>query len=150
MKYLLLVFLLIPASAKTQTNKSFNWLIGNWKVKKNKGFIIETWKKQNDSLYIGFSGYVQAKDTIPEESIELKKIGANWFYIPTTLNQNEGNPILFKIILNKNKEFIAENKEHNFPQKICYRLFNRNLLASIEGNLIGVYKKVNYDYTKEE
>jgi hypothetical protein len=145
MKKILLFILLISIKANCQTN--FNWLLGSWKMNTAKGCIIETWKKQNDTLYIGFSGFVVAKDTLPEESIELKKIGLNWFFIPTTLNQNEGKPIAFKIIFNKNKEFICENVEHDFPQRINYRWYNKNLLASIEGKINGIFKKKNFDYS---
>ena len=144
----IICFLMIISTTNAQVKNNFDWLIGNWKMSSSKGLIIEIWKKQNDSLYTGFSGFVKGKDTIPEEKVELKKVGADWFYIPTTLNQNEGNPVAFKIIFNKDKEFICENPIHDFPQRINYRLFNKNILASIEGKVKGVFKKRNYDYVK--
>lgn len=147
MKYILIALVFVSTSAQSQLKKNFDWLLGNWKMSTNKGGIIESWKKQNDSLYIGFSGFVKDRDTIPEEKVELKKINNDWFYIPTTLNQNNGNPVAFKIIFHKNKEFICENSEHDFPQRINYRLFGKNLLASIEGKTNGIFKKVNYDYS---
>lgn len=147
---LLCCILLMVFKVNAQEKTNFDWLLGNWKVSKGKGFIVESWKKQNDSLYIGFSGFVKDKDTIPEERVELKRIDANWFYIPTTLNQNDGNPIPFKIIFNKNKEFVCENLTHDFPQRINYRLFEKNLFASIEGKVKNMFKKVNYDYERQE
>lgn len=141
--------LLMFFKTDAQEKVNFDWLLGYWKVNTSKGSIIENWKKQNDSLYIGFSGFVKNKDTIPEEKVELKKINSDWFYIPTTLNQNNGNPVSFKIIFHKNKEFICENPTHDFPQRINYRRFNKNLFASIEGKVKGIFKKVNYDYQQE-
>lgn len=149
MNFFLIALLFVSVSAKTQTKNNFDWLLGNWKMSSSKGLIIERWEKQNDSLYNGFSALVKQKDTIPEESIELKRVGNDWFFIPTTLHQNEGNPIVFKLIFNKNKEFICENIEHYFPQRINYRLFAKNLLASIEGKVNNEFKKTNYNYIKQ-
>ena len=147
----IICFIIIVFKTNAQFNNNFNWLVGTWKINNSKGFIIETWKKQNDSLYIGYSGFIKGKDTIPEEMVELKKLGADWFYIPTTLNQNNGNAIPFKLIFSKDKEFICENPAHDFPQRINYRLVKTaTLFASIEGKSKGMYKKINYDYIKEE
>ena len=146
----IICFMIMIPRTNAQLKNNFDWLLGTWKINNSKNLIIETWKKQNDSLYIGFSGFVKAKDTIPEETVELKKVGMDWFYIPTTLNQNNGNPVLFKLIINKDKEFICENTEHDFPQRINYRLVGTaTLFASIEGKMKGKYKKINYDYVKE-
>lgn len=142
-------FLFSAILLKAQVRNNFDWLIGNWKTTKNKITIIESWKKENDSLYVGFSGYIKNKDTIPEETIELKKIGSDWNFIPTTANQNNGKPVSFRVILIQDKEFICENLQHDFPQRISYRLFGKNLFASIEGNINGVFKKSNFDYTKQ-
>lgn len=151
MKFLIYMisFFIITLSIKAQRKNNFDWLLGNWKTNKKNVTIIEYWKKKNDSLYIGFSGYIKNRDTIPEETIELKKQGTNWFYIPTTANQNNGNPVAFRLILIQDREFICENLQHDFPQRISYRLFGKNLFASIEGNISGVFKKSNFDYTKQ-
>lgn len=146
MKQILIFSLAILWGINSTAQTNFDWLLGSWKMPTNKGCIIESWKKQNDSLYIGFSGFVKGKDTIPEETVELKKVNEDWFYIPTTANQNDGKPVSFKVIFARTKEFICENLAHDFPQRINYRLFKKNLLASIEGKVDGVFKKVNYDY----
>ena len=148
MKYILIAIFFVSTTAKTQTKNNFDWLLGNWKVSSGKGFIIEKWAKQNDSLYIGVSGFVNNKDTIIEETVALKKINNEWFYIPTVAKQNGNKPVSFKLILINVGEFICENIQHDFPQRINYRLFNNNLLASIEGRVKGTFKKVNYDYIK--
>ena len=148
MKFILIAFLFITVSAKTQTKNNFDWLLGNWKVNTGKGFIIEKWEKQNDSFYVGVSGFVKNKDTTIEETVALKKIKKEWFYIPSVAKQNNNKPISFKLIFNNEGEFICENIKHDFPQRINYRLFNNNLLASIEGRVKGIFKKVNYDYVK--
>lgn len=142
-------FLVSTTLLNAQVKNNFDWLIGNWKTSKKNIVIVESWRKENDSLYIGFSGFIKNNDTIPEETIELKRVGLDWTFIPTTVNQNAGNPISFRLILIQKEEFICENIQHDFPQRINYRLFKKNLLASIEGRINGVFKKSNFDYTKQ-
>ena len=96
-KYYFIISLFVFNNLYAQQSKGFDWLVGNWKISNNRGFIIETWKKQNDSLYIGSSGFVKGKDTIPEENVELKKVVEDWFYISTVANQNNNKPVSFKI-----------------------------------------------------
>jgi hypothetical protein len=149
MKKIVIFFTLFTCKLFSQAPQNFDWLIGNWQMQIKNGMIIENWKKQNDSSYVGFSGIVKSGDTIPSESIELKKIGGKWYFIPTTLNQNEGKPVSFELIYNMPQEFIVENLQHDFPTRINYRKFNNHLFASIEGKINSVFMKKNFDYQSE-
>lgn len=132
-----LIFLFFWFCIYAQKNNPFAWLKGTWRVAFGDNEIVETWKIVNDSTLQGKSYFVQnKKDSTLEETVELVKKNNRWFYIPTTANQNNGNPILFKIIFHKQNEFIAVNPKHDYPQRIVYRLVNQNLYASIEGKKI--------------
>lgn len=153
LKLFLLVFFyftILNSKSKAQPKGSFDWLLGVWHFKVEKGIILETWNKQNDSTYIGFSGLIQNLDTIPSEKIVLTKKLGKWYFTPYTLNQNNSNPIDFKIIFIGTEEFICENKKHDFPTRIQYRKNNNSLWASIEGISNRKFNKLNYDYTKIE
>lgn len=145
---LITVFVFVTLSTFSQ-KQNFNWLLGNWKIVKTQGVIIENWIKQNDTTYLGKSYFVNKKDTSVDETIELVKQGIHWFYIVTTANQNDQKPVKFKIIFNGVNEFICTNLQHNYPQRIAYRLVGTSTLyASIEGSVNGKYKKGNYDFVK--
>ena len=92
--WIFLLQIIVSKLSFSQEKNGFDFLIGTWTFEKNNGQIVEIWNKQNDSTYIGFSAFVVAKDTMPEERIELKKIKYQWYYIPTTLKQNLGQPVI--------------------------------------------------------
>lgn len=140
---------MICFSARTQPSKEMNWLIGTWKITKANGILIEQWKIKDDSTLAAVSYYVRGTDTIPQEDVALIWRKGNWYYNPTTSNQNEEKPVSFKIIFFRGTEFVAENPKHDFPQKIYYRLKGKELLASIEGTVRGKFEKRNFDFQSE-
>jgi hypothetical protein len=144
-----ILLLFISNLLYSQTNNPFGWLNGIWKLELGKNEIVETWQVLNDSVMLGKSYFVQhKKDSSLEETVELIKKNNSWFYIPTTVNQNNGNSIAFEIIFHKQHEFIAVNAQHDYPQRIVYRLIGQNLYASIEGEKNKKYSKKNFDYMK--
>lgn len=133
-----------------QKSDALKWMVGNWKIQAGNNIILEQWQVFNDSILIGKSVFIKnGTDTIPQESIALAFRKGDWYYIPTVNNQNAGQPVAFKIILLKGTEFISENPEHDFPQRIAYRKIKNQLFASIEGRKNGKYNKQNFDFTAE-
>jgi Domain of unknown function (DUF6265) len=129
---------------------AFKWLVGTWKINNGATQIVEQWQQSNDSTFIGKSYFVKnSTDTIPQETIKLAYRNGSWYYIPTVKNQNNGQPVYFKLIFLKASEFISENPEHDFPQRIAYRRIGKQLFASIEGKRNGKYSKLNFDFTTE-
>lgn len=149
MKQLIASFLLcsVISFADAQQTPSFSWLAGKWEIKTEKGRIIEEWQHINDSTWSSKSYFLtNNNDSIPQETAELKNQNGNWYYIPVVKNQNNGQPVAFKIIYTQKNEFISENPAHDFPQRIAYRRVSGNLFASIEGSQKGKYRKMNYDF----
>ena len=150
MKKLLLPFLVFSISAAAQKTEQVKWLAGIWKINTGKGVIVEEWKLLNDSTLAGKSYFIQnSTDTIPQETIELSFRNGDWYYIPTVKNQNNTQPVPFKVIFLRGTEFISENPSHDFPQRIAYRRMNNQLFASIEGRKNGKYSKQNFDFRSE-
>lgn len=152
MKHLLIICTLafiFGLSAQAQPSKEMKWLIGTWKITKANGTLIEQWKLKDDSTLTAVSYYVRGTDTIPQEDVALIWRKGSWYYNPTVSNQNEEKPVSFKIIFFRGTEFVAENAQHDFPQKIYYRLKGKELLASIEGIVEGKFEKRNFDFQSE-
>jgi Domain of unknown function (DUF6265) len=145
---LLIAFIFFGSVAMAQKAASFSWLAGNWIIKTGKGIMLEKWKVTDDSTLVGTSFFIKdGKDTIPQESIELSFRNGNWSYIPTAIGQNNNQPVPFSILFQRGTEFIAENPEHDFPQRIAYRRIKDQLYASIEGKKNGKFGKQNFDFT---
>ncbi|MFY7839354.1 MAG: DUF6265 family protein [Lacibacter sp.] len=144
----LLVLLLCCKSNAQANSNSLKWMVGSWKINTGSGSIIEEWQITNDSTLNGKSYFIKnATDTIPQETIELAYRNGNWYYIPTVKNQNNGQPVSFTLIFLRGTEFISQNPEHDFPQRIAYRRIGNQLFASIEGKRNGKYSKQNFDFS---
>ncbi len=112
--------------------------------------MLEQWHISDDSTLKGRSIFIKnISDSIPQETIELAFRNGEWHYIPTVISQNNARPVSFKVILLKGTEFISENPQHDFPQRIAYRRIKNQLYASIEGRKNGRYGKQNFDFQLE-
>ncbi|QTE36947.1 DUF6265 family protein [Mucilaginibacter gossypii] len=130
---------------KNQPITHAKWLIGSWKNQSAKTVDIETWKKLNDSTFIGRSYSLTGADTVSSEHIRMEQHKGQLYYIPTIKNQNDGKAVIFTLISSDNKHLIFENPEHDFPQKITYtQITNDSLVAEISGTKKGRQKAIQF------
>ena len=142
-----IIFILSTIVSFAQNSQNFDWLIGNWRVERPKETNLEVWEKKSNNRYTAKSFSIKNNDTSLFETIELIKSNEVWSYIVTTNNQNDNKPVSFELVFIGNKEFICLNLHHDFPTRIVYRLVDKTLFASIEGNINNKLRKVNFDYT---
>jgi hypothetical protein len=114
--------------------KQVEWLVGTWENNTSNGKTIESWEKLNDSTLTGKSVLVKDKDTILLETILIVQRKDHLFYIPSVVNQNEGEAIEFQLTHISENTISFENQNHDFPQKITYtKIHNDSLVAEISG-----------------
>ncbi|OFX19341.1 MAG: hypothetical protein A2033_13715 [Bacteroidetes bacterium GWA2_31_9] len=124
----------------------FNWLEGEWKLNSANELSFENWKVINDSTLSGKSIFISKNDTI-SEILRIDRIGKNWVYIATV---NQSNPILFTLNTVSENIFEFINPEHDFPQKIVYKIVDENLLLVwIEGQDNGKFKRIDFGFSKK-
>lgn len=131
----------------TEQFSKFNWLEGKWERITEKSSSYEIWEKANDNLFTCESVIIRNGDTVSYESIRLEIIESEIFYIPTVRDQNENQPIFFKLI-SYDDEAIFENKEHDFPQRIIYKQEGDTLKARIEGEKNGNFRQIPFNFVK--
>ena len=153
-KALLIVMVCFSLNASAQwTLKDFSGLyelVGGWKLSNGKGVLHETWNKTSDSTMNGFSYLIAKTDSIPEETVELWFMKGNITFTPTTLSQNEGNPVTFTLVKIDAGKYIFENKAHDFPTQISYKLVdNKTLQATINGTINGRFKEMPFNYSRD-
>jgi hypothetical protein len=147
---IILLICFVSTSSIAQNKLSMTWLAGTWKIDTGRGFIVEKWKSVNDSTLTGRSFFVKAQgDSVLQESLELSLRKGQWTFTSTVQGQNNNQPVSFRVIFARGTEFISENPEHDFPQRIAYRRVKNNLFASIEGRKNGKFGKQNFDFTGE-
>lgn len=147
-KVILICLCLITSNAFAQKSDALKWVCGTWVLKTSRGDMVEKWVAINDSTFRGKSMMVKAPgDSTAQETIELQWRNKVWLYVPTVQGQNNNRPVVFPIIFLGREEFIAQNPNHDFPQRIAYRRVKSQLFASIEASRNGKYSKINFDFT---
>lgn len=152
----LLFTIVIFSSCNSNSKKKYekleelSWLIGDWSNKSDDGILIENWKRNNDSTYIGKSFYIRGKDTLHNESIELVQNVDALFYIPIVKGQNNDEPISFKLVEENEKSFIFKNNSHDYPQTIEYiKINDKQLNAIVSGTQDGKTTSDTYILNKK-
>lgn len=114
------------------------WLIGEWEYNFEGGRTIESWSNYFDNKMLGYSYTLMGNDTVSFESILIEEVYPDLFYIPTVREQNNAQPIKFKLSELKQDYVLFENPKHDFPQKISYqKLATDSLVAEISGLMEG-------------
>src|SRR5688572_13485346 len=97
------------AKAQSYSDKDFKPLYslqGLWKMETGRGPIYEEWNKKDDKKLTGRSYRIHNSDTIVMEKIELFISGNEIVYSPTVSDQNNQQPVTFKLISNADGRFV--------------------------------------------
>jgi len=124
-------------------------LEGMWLMKTKKGFIGEEWKKV-DANYLQNRGFmIRGMDTITTEKVALRNKEDGIYYISTVEDQNNKQPVAFKLTSADNNIFIFENAEHDFPKRISYHQVTKDSLAAwIDGGAAQPGKRSSFGYRR--
>lgn len=109
------------------------WLTGCWAGGDTSGHFVEHWMKPAGGMMIGMSRTV-ANDKIREyEFLQIRQEGnGDIYYIAVPSGQKE---TWFKLVRFREREVVFENPQHDFPQRIIYRIENDSVLvARVEGS----------------
>jgi len=144
----LLVSVIAMASCTSAEKKSLpgkinklSWLLGRWESKSDEGMLSETWAKLNDSTFTAETYFEIQGDTVFTEKIRLEEDRKGISYVPVVSDQNDGKPIIFKLIYSGKESAVFENKAHDFPQRIQYNVAGDSLTAIVSGMEKGLKKQ---------
>lgn len=141
-------------TAAAQVNPdNFNYLyrlVGVWSMRTPQSVITEQWERVNDSTLQGRTWRIIGKDSSLQETMQLVRSRDAIYYIPTIRDQNNGQPVSFKLRVLKLVGFIAENPAHDFPKKITYRWKDEDHLdAKVEGKQGNTTGEIIFRYVKQ-
>ena len=133
-----------------ELNKA-SWLLGNWQTVTPEGTLKEIWAVENDSTFGGQSYFINKKDTIHSENIDLVEDKGKLFYIATVNGENQNLPITFTFIESEENQLRCENPKHDYPNKILYKLKDSlNIEVSISGIQLGKKSAESFKMSKVE
>ena len=128
-----------------------DWLVGTWSGNSGERSSYETWRKYNDSTFVGRSYSIHLGDTVSSESIRLVQQGEVINYIPTVAGQNNDMPVMFTLISSDSNKLIFENPAHDFPQTITYwSVPPDSLIAEISGLINGEHHAQEFPMRRVE
>jgi len=131
----------------TKNLDSLSWIVDNWVNADGETVSYEHWQKINDSLFEGGSETVKNGDTIFAEKLKLVMQNGDIFYVADV--KHNPAPVYFKLTSQGSNFAVFENPEHDFPQKITYKIEEGNLHAFIEGpGKSGNWQKVDFYFNR--
>lgn len=129
--------------------KKLYMLQGRWMMKTKKGAIGEEWVRVGKN-YMQSRGYlIKGNDTTITERVALRRTRQGIFYTSTVEEQNQKQPIPFKLVSVTDSLFVFENLQHDFPKRICYKLISKDSVhAWIDDAVENSKKRSNFYYSR--
>lgn len=127
-----------------------DWLVGKWQLIHNSN-SYEEWIRTSSSELQGKSYAIKDSDTIVNETIKISQLQTDYWYIPSVTDQNDGQPVYFKLVVHTDTSLLFNNPNHDFPQIIQYNYHAPDTLkASISGKENGLTKTINFIFLRKE
>ena len=151
LKIILLCLLLSPgfifAQEKPFTINDLAWLKGCWNAREGERETTEHWLEPLGGTMLGISRTVAQGATVEIEFMQIRQNASGEIIF---IARPEGQPeATFKMIKGRDREVIFENRQHDFPQRVIYRLQGDDeLLGRIEGVSKGKEKSVDFPMTR--
>lgn len=124
-------------------------LEGTWKMTTKRGAICEEWKKIDDNYLQGKGYMIRGTDTIINERVALTNTKEGILYSSTVEDQNNKEPIAFKMTRAENDVFVFENPVHDFPKRIVYRFVTSDSIHAFVDDGSEAGKRQNFYYKKQ-
>ena len=124
------------------------WLAGHWRMERAGRVVDEQWMAPAAGVMLGMSRTIARGKVVEHEFIQIREgPGAALYFIAMPSGQKEA---AFQIVSLSATEAVFENPQHDFPQKISYRLqADGSLLAAIEGpGKDGQTRRVEFPYKR--
>jgi hypothetical protein len=152
MKTLILIglFLILPCSCFAQSPKptlnDLSWLAGCWEANLKGREVTEQWMKPGGGIMLGMARTVSKGKAAEFEFTQIREQDDAIYYVAKPSGQAEAS---FKLIKLQNKEAVFENPQHDFPQRVIYRLqSDGSLFARVEAAVKGQLRGIDYPYKR--
>ncbi|HSK81340.1 MAG TPA: DUF6265 family protein [Thermoanaerobaculia bacterium] len=140
---LVLIGVAAASPAKAASVSELFWLAGCWASEGAEPGSGEQWMAPAGGTLLGMSRTVKSGKTVAHEFMQIREIAPGRLaFIANPSGQAEAS---FPMVRLTAAEVVFENPEHDFPQRILYRLEENGLLRGrIEGLSKGQQKGVDF------
>jgi len=143
MTSLLMGLLSVSSATESYSIANLAWLAGCWASVGGEAGSGEQWTVPAGNTLFGVSRTVRNSKTVAYEFVQIRETEAGQIeYIAKPSGQTEA---VFLMVRLSEVEVVFENPDHDFPQRIIYRLdAEGNLEARIEGEVKGEVRTVAF------
>lgn len=138
----LLAALCISGYAQNATLANFTGLAGCWERNERGLLINEMWMKPAGTSMIGAGRTVKNGKTTDYEFLRIEQREDAIYYIAKP--RANAQETAFKLKTWSANDFVFENLEHDFPQRILYKVNGNSLAARIEGTRNGKSSGIDF------
>ncbi len=144
---LLLIFAGTAPPLQAASVSDLAWLAGCWASMDGEAGSGEQWMPPAGGTLLGTSRTVRNGRTVAYEFLQIREIEPGKIaYIALPSGQSE---TIFPLAKAGEREAVFENPEHDFPQRVIYKLDGDGVLrASIEGLSKGQLKTIGFPMKK--
>ena len=141
---LLLSCFSIYGQEKVTAIADLDGMAGCWEQKDDskKLLISEMWMKPAGMSMLGMGRTVKNDKTTGWEYMRIEQRADGMYFVSKPKENTEDTA--FKLIRSTLNEVVFENKEHDFPQRIIYKLQGTTMVGRIEGNNNGKFLGIDF------
>lgn len=128
--------------------KDFDGMAGCWERRDDtkKLLVSEQWMSPAGTSMIGMARTVKNDKTTGWEYLRIEQRTDGIYYVAKPRENPEETA--FRLISSNLNEVVFENKEHDFPQRIIYKLQGTKMTGRIEGNNNGKFLGIDFPMNK--
>ena len=134
------------AAQKNEISKiaDFEWMAGCWERRDDakKLFVSEQWMSPAGTSIHGMGRTVKDGKTTGWEYMRIEQRSDGFYFVAKPKENPEETA--FKLISSTLNEVVFENKEHDFPQRVIYKIQGTKLIGRIEGNNNGKFLGLDF------
>ncbi len=139
----------MPVVASAASISDLAWLSGCWDMSNQETGSGEQWMPPAGGTMLGVNRTVRDSKTVAFEFMRIvERNDGELEFIASPSGQSTTSFLLVSL---NNGEVIFENPDHDFPQRIIYRLLSdEDLLGRIEGTINGEQRTVDFPMKRAE
>ena len=144
--FVCLCLIVVSAEDRQPTINDLSWLTGCWENTTSKRQRDENWSKPAGGTLLGVGRAVVDGKTAEYEFMRIHQEPDGLYYTAQPSGQPQAS---FKLKSLHDKEVVFENLQHDFPQRVIYRLTADGALqARIEGTMKGKARGIDFPFQR--
>jgi len=143
------MLLAFPALADDTSVADMSWMSGCWASTEGEPGSGEQWMAPAGRSMLGMSRTIRGGATVAVEFLRIAEDEDGRIVLVALPSGQQATT--FTLLSQSEDEVVFENPEHDFPQRVAYRLMSEKLLAGrIEGTIDGAVRTIDFPMRKTD